>query len=231
MTTTDSSTGRGALRRTGRTRRQLELLDRLRALFLVEGFTPFTLDDLAAQVHCSKGTLYALAPSKEQLAVAVVKHHFAVAAARVEAAIADVADVRERIGRYLAAIGEEMSAGTAAFISDVDAFAPTRDVYERNSRIASDRIRGLVAEGVDSGVFHDVHTAFVAEMVGAMIDAIQRGDVRRRTGLSDGQAFTELSALVLRALQPDVDANPHGPGHDAGAPTGATFASAKERAG
>lgn len=226
----DSSTGRGALRRTGRTRRQLELLDRLRALFLTEGFAPFTLDDLTARVHCSKATLYALAPSKEQLAVTVVKHHFAMAAARVEAAIADVADVRERIGRYLAAIGEEMSAGSEEFISDVDAFAPTRDVYERNSRIASDRIRGLVAEGVASGVFHNVHTAFVAEMVSATIDAIQRGDVRRRAGLADGQAFTELSTLVLRALQPDAEASPHEPSDDAAVAADVTLAATKGRA-
>ena len=60
----------------GLTRRQTELLDQLEALFLAEGFAGFTLDDLAGRLHCSKSTLYALAGSKEQLAMRVVRHFF-----------------------------------------------------------------------------------------------------------------------------------------------------------
>jgi AcrR family transcriptional regulator len=41
---------------TGLTRRQAELLDQLEGLFLAEGFTRFTLDDLALRLHCSKST-------------------------------------------------------------------------------------------------------------------------------------------------------------------------------
>src|SRR5213076_1897274 len=51
------------------TARQRALLADLEALFLAEGFAAFTLDDLAGRLRCSKSTLYALAPSKEQLAV------------------------------------------------------------------------------------------------------------------------------------------------------------------
>ena len=58
------------------TRRQAELLDQLEALFLAEGFARFTLDDLAEMVRCSKSTLYALAESKERLALRVIKHFF-----------------------------------------------------------------------------------------------------------------------------------------------------------
>ena len=58
------------------TARQRALLADLEALFLAEGFAAFTLDDLAGRLRCSKSTLYALAPSKEQLAVKVVTHFF-----------------------------------------------------------------------------------------------------------------------------------------------------------
>ena len=40
--------------------RREELLDRLVELFLAEGFRHLTLGDLAARLHCSKSTLYAL---------------------------------------------------------------------------------------------------------------------------------------------------------------------------
>jgi AcrR family transcriptional regulator len=196
VTIDNSTPRRGALRGGGLTRRQLDLVDGLQALFLAEGFRYLSLDDLATRLRCSKTTLYALAPSKEQLAVAVVTHYFKGATERVEAKIADV--------RYLAAIGEEMQSASPEFIADVDAFDPARQIYERNSRAAAQRIHELVAEGIAAGVFHDVHAAFAAEMVGATIAAIQRGEVRRRTGLTDAEAFTQLSSFVLRALQPDA---------------------------
>ena len=69
MTTTDSGERR-------LTTRQAQLLDQLEELFLAEGFAGFTLEDLAVRLHCSKTTLYALAGSKEQLAVRVVRHFF-----------------------------------------------------------------------------------------------------------------------------------------------------------
>ena len=76
MTVDDPTPRRGALGRGQRTRRQRDLLDGLQALFLAEGFRYLSLDVLAARLRCSKTTLYALAPSKEQLAVAVVTHYF-----------------------------------------------------------------------------------------------------------------------------------------------------------
>ena len=201
MTVAEAGNDRGALRRrVRRTRRQWELLDQLQGLFLAEGFAPFTMEDLAVRLHCSKATLYALAPSKEQLAVTVLRHYFAGAAARVEASIAGVDDVRERIGRYLASVGTEMRLASSELIADLEAFAPTREIYERNTRAAADRIRDFVAEGVSNDIFGDVNAAFLAEVISATLAAIQRGDVRRRTGLSDAESFTELSSLVLRAL-------------------------------
>ena len=51
------------------TARQLDLLDRLTDLLLAEGFAHLTLDQMAGRLRCSKTTLYALADSKDQLAV------------------------------------------------------------------------------------------------------------------------------------------------------------------
>src|SRR4051795_1530796 len=66
MTSLDIRSTRGQARRD-------ELLDQLVTLVLAEGFGAFTLDELARRLRCSKSTLYALAASKEQLVVAVVK--------------------------------------------------------------------------------------------------------------------------------------------------------------
>ncbi len=183
-----------------RTRRQAELLSRLESLFLADGFIRFTLDDLASRLRCSKSTLYALAPSKEQLATAVVAGYFRGAGARLEAAVSQIADARRRIDAYLTGIAAELRPARPAFFADVAAFEPARAAYEANARFAAERIHAFIAEGVAQGVFGGVHAAFVAEMVNLTIGAIQRGEIGARTGLSTAEAFAELATFTLAGL-------------------------------
>ncbi|HVV11688.1 TetR/AcrR family transcriptional regulator [Amycolatopsis sp.] len=182
------------------TSRQRALLAELEELFLAEGFIHFTLDDLAAKMHCSKSTLYALAPSKEQLAVRVVAHFFKGAAELMEERIAGLTDAREIIGTYLAGIAEYLNRASAEFMRDINDFAPARSAYELNSRAAAGRIRTFIAKGVDDGVFRNVHAKLIAEMAGVLIEGIQTGVVGSRTGVSDAEAFTALSELLLDGL-------------------------------
>jgi AcrR family transcriptional regulator len=184
-----------------RTRRQAELLDRLLALFLTQGFSRFTLDDLAAELRCSKTTLYALAPSKEQLAVEVVKHYFKNATAEVEAAVARQTRHDRRIATYLNAVADALRPASRTFLDDVATFAPARSVYERNTRIAADRVRSLIEDGIAGKTFRAVDIDFTAELVAHTMQAIQRGDITRRTGLTDAEAYRELASFVLHSLR------------------------------
>ncbi|RJQ87065.1 TetR/AcrR family transcriptional regulator [Amycolatopsis panacis] len=182
------------------TARQRALLAELEAVFLAEGFAGFTLDDLAARLRCSKSTLYALAPSKEQLAVKVVAHYFRGAAQRIEERIAGISDARELIGEYLAGVAENLNRASPAFMTDIAEFAPARDTYQLNSRAAARRIRAFIDQGVAGGVFRDVQARLVAEMAGLIVEGIQTGVLARRTDVSDAEAFTALGELLLGGL-------------------------------
>lgn len=204
MANVDAAPPRAVLRapaaRRQPTARQRALLSDLEALFLAEGFAQFTLDELAGRMRCSKSTLYALAPSKEQLAVRVVGHFFKGAAEQIEERIAGIADAREIIGEYLAGVAEYLNRASAAFMADIAAFTPARATYEVNSRAAASRIRAFIAKGVADGVFRDVHASLIAEMAGLLVEGIQTGVIGSRTGVSDAEAFTALSELLLDGL-------------------------------
>lgn len=199
---------RSAGRQGTREERRAELLDRLCGLFLAEGFAHFTLDDLAAHLHCSKSTLYTLAGSKEQLAVRVVGHFFKTSTAGIEHAVSGEPDVRTRMRRYLEAAAEHLRPASRQFIDDMAANSATRASYESNARAAADRIRGYIREGVREGAFREVHAAFVAELVSTTIGAIQRGEIAERTGLTDAEAFDELSSFLLGGLSEPGAKNP-----------------------
>jgi AcrR family transcriptional regulator len=186
----------------GRTSRQSDLFDALLRIFLAEGFARFTLAELAGRLRCSKSTLYALARSKEQLAVAVVGHFFRSAAERIERDVAQAAAVSpaDTVGAYLLGVARELRPASAAFRRDLDAHPATRAEYERNTRIAARRIRELVAVGVKAGVFGGVDAAFVGQAATAVMAAIQRGEIAAATGLSDADAYSELADLLRHGL-------------------------------
>jgi AcrR family transcriptional regulator len=198
--TSSSLRARGAVTRRGRTRRQGELFERLTEILAAEGFAHLTLDQLAERLRCSKTTLYALASSKASLVVEVVKYFFRESTEEVEARVAAATDPRARIVEYLIAVSERLRLLSREFMEDMAGFAPAADVYRQNTDAAANRIRQLIAEGIEAGVFRPVHAAFAAEMTAATMVGIQRGDMFRRLEMSDADAYTELSALLIAAL-------------------------------
>lgn len=182
------------------TARRTELFDALLELFLDEGFAHLTLDAIAARLKCSKSTLYTLAGSKEQLVTAATVHFFKRATDRVETTVAQVAEPRDRIAAYLTAVEAALAVASDRFMADLDAFAPARAVYERNTRIAARRVQELITEGVTSGDFRRVHAGFTADLVATMMVRIQQGGVRAATGLDDAGAYRELASILTAAV-------------------------------
>jgi AcrR family transcriptional regulator len=169
------------------TTRRAELFDQLLTLVLAEGFADLTIDECATRLRCSKTTLYTLAGSREQLIKSTVVHFFRGAAERIEAQLETVNDPRERLGKYLMAVAGELKPASAEF-------------YERNTILAARRVRQLIAEGIDAGVFRRVNGALIAEVTASTMVRIQRRQIYAVTGLADAQAYTELADLLLRGV-------------------------------
>lgn len=183
------------------TTRQRQLVDELVDLFLTEGFARLTLDEIAARLGCSKRTLYALADSKEQLAVRAVRFFFKRSTDQVEAAIARTRSPARKVTRYLEAVAEALRPAGAEFRRDLARTAATREVYEQNTAAAAIRVRQLIDEGIRAGAFRTVSAALVGEVVTATMRRITSGEIGRATGLDDAQAYAELARLVVGAVR------------------------------
>ncbi|HEU4547751.1 MAG TPA: TetR/AcrR family transcriptional regulator [Microlunatus sp.] len=183
------------------TTRQRQLVDELVDLFLAEGFARLTLDELAARLGCSKRTLYALADSKEQLAVRAVRFFFKRATDQVESAIARTRSPATKVTRYLEAVAEALRPAGEEFRRDLARTAATREVYEQNTAAAAGRVRQLIDEGIQAGAFRPVSAALVGEVVTATMRRITSGELGRATGLDDAQAYAELARLVVAAVR------------------------------
>jgi AcrR family transcriptional regulator len=180
------------------TSRQLHLRDALVDLVLAQGFSHLAMDDFAAQLNCSKRTLYALAASKEQIALLAVRQFFKRATEQVEAAIARTRAPANRVTRYLEAVAEELRPASR---DDLANFRPATEIYEQNTLTAARRVRELIDEGTKAGAFRRVHAAFVSEVVTATMRRITSGEIAAATGLSDAEAYSELAQLVVAAIR------------------------------
>jgi AcrR family transcriptional regulator len=185
--------------------RRDELLGRLEELVLAEGFARLTVDDLAARLHCSKSTLYAISSSREYLVATAIRHFFRDATSRIEASIRDIRDPAARIAAYLAGVGTEMRRMSPQCYEDMVSSDLAAEIYAVNSAAAARRVREFIHGGVESGAFRDVNAAFVGEAVALLIDGIQHGVLLSRTGMSSGDAYPELGRLVLAALLNKAD--------------------------
>ncbi|HZA73147.1 MAG TPA: TetR/AcrR family transcriptional regulator [Propionibacteriaceae bacterium] len=183
------------------TSRQSHLRDALVEMVLAQGFSRLTMDQVAATLNCSKRTLYALAASKEQLAVLAVRHFFRGATEQVEAAIAATRSPARRVTRYLEAVAEALRPASRVFRNDVAHFAPTAEIYEQNTIAAARRVRELIDEGTRAGAFRQVPAGFVGEVVTATMRRITSGEITAATGLSDAEAYAELARLVVAAIR------------------------------
>ena len=183
------------------TSRQTHLRDALVDLVLAQGFSHLTMDQFAAQLNCSKRTLYALASSKEQLAVLAVRHFFKRATEQVEAAIVRTRAPANRVTRYLEAVAEALRPASRAFRDDLASYGPATEIYEQNTLTAAHRVGELIDEGTRAGAFRRVHAAFVSEVVTATMRRVTSGEIAAATGLSDAEAYSELADLVVAAIR------------------------------
>ena len=188
-----------ARRRTDHPRRE-RLIDDLEEIFLADGFSTLTIDELCRRLSCSKTTLYSVASTREQIVQTVVRHFFAKATVAIEAQLDDEARLAERIVTYLAGVGAAMNRNSYAFYADMVTYPPTAEIYRFNSQAAAHRVQAMIEEGVRDGDFRRADAALAGLTVAYLMDGVQSGEVLDATGLSAGEAFTELGQLLIHGL-------------------------------
>ncbi|HWL79181.1 TetR/AcrR family transcriptional regulator [Microbacterium sp.] len=186
------------------TQRREELIERLIDVFLDEGFADTSIEDLAHALRCSKSTLYAVAASKEQIIVAVVRAFFRRSAERVEAAVADESlDPLDRLRAYLIAISHELAPASPAFFADLDSMPATQEIYRDNTRFAARKVQDFVRQAAPRT---STSTAtFIGAVAAQVMEAIHRGEIETATGYDDSAAYRALADLIVAGMSSRMD--------------------------
>jgi len=172
-------------------------LDQLEDLFLAEGFSRFTVRDLAARLRCSLRTLYEIAPSKQQLVLVVLDRFLHRVGRGALAAIDPNAPVAERIRAYFRG-GAELQRWTVAFAADAAGEPEMQRLLDRHFAYVGIVVERFVAEGVSRGEMKPVDPGIASAVLSGAASYVTRPDVGAVIG--SGDAVDQLIDIVLYGL-------------------------------
>jgi AcrR family transcriptional regulator len=181
------------------TDRQRELLDQMEHLF-ANGFADLTMAGLAARLNCSLRTLYALAPSRDELVLIVVDRSLWRTGRVARDAIAQDLAPLDAVRAYLEAATVAVSGWTEAFACDLAAVPAARELAGEHNEYLFAVTRTMLDLGVERGDIPDVDTAAVARVLAGLGGFFSRPDVIATLRSSPKAAADAVVDLVLRGL-------------------------------
>lgn len=181
--------------------RHREVLDELESLFLQEGFSGYSVRELAAHVGCSRRTLYELAPSKDELVLIVFDRFLHRVGRAALESIDDTTSYATQIRAYFQG-GLELQRISQVFGEDLADDPAARRLFDRHYGYVMAVVEELVEQGVAAGEFRPVTPRIVAGMLAGGAQLFNQPDVLAESGIELASATDELLDLVTRSLQP-----------------------------
>ena len=182
------------------TDRQRALLDGLGCIF-DNGFADLTMAGIAARLNCSMRTLYALAPSRDELVLIVVDRTLWRVGRSAQRAIeADMAPL-EALRAYLAAATVAVSRTTEAFARDLAAVPAARRLSDAHEGYLQAMAKGLLDLAAERGdIDAAVDTGAVARVMARLGRDFASPDILPTLRTTPKDAADAVVELMLRGL-------------------------------
>lgn len=181
--------------------RHREVLDQLESLFLQDGFSGFSVRELAAHVGCSRRTLYELAPSKDELVLIVFDRFLHRVGRAALDAIDESTSYADQIRAYFRG-GMELQRISQVFGEDLADDPAARRLFDRHYGYVMAVVEELVERGIAAGEFRPATPRIVAGMLTGGAQLFNQPDVLADAGIELAAATDELLHLVTRSLHP-----------------------------
>jgi AcrR family transcriptional regulator len=185
--------------------RREELLDQITQIVLSEGFSSLQMGDLAKRLHCSRTTLYQLAPSKDELIMKVYARLAEGAVNQCRAAAEECVAPTEKIRTFFAVASHVVESPTSeAYWRDVLHSEELTEIRAASYRQGMDYVKRYIEEGIALGIYRDVNVEFLAYLGWVGSVAVRDRGFMAETGLSTEEAMAQLGEFIIAALVRDA---------------------------
>ncbi len=123
--------------------------------FLLGGFYKTTIDEIAAEMHVSKKTIYRNFSSKEELVKAVAKCFLNENARRIEEVINVKCNAVEKLVRIFEVVGGIVSRVNDRMLSDIHHYSPERwkEIDDYRTKKMTSFLTNIITQGQKEGYF------------------------------------------------------------------------------
>ncbi len=184
------------------TARQLEILDTLDESVLGGDFSDLTMAEIAKRMTCSLRTLYGIAPSKEELVLAVADRHLQ----RIGREAMEALDLDEsplsRLRAYLRATNLALQPTTVIFSMDFNKLPGARQLADAHAAYIVAITRALLDEAVEAKEVAPLDTAALALVLGRLGREFARLDVEKIIQNSARETADSIAEIILDGLIP-----------------------------
>jgi AcrR family transcriptional regulator len=183
------------------TNRQRELLDDLQRQFYSDGFAQLTMATLAAELRCSLRTLYALAPSRDELVLIAVDRNLWRVGFSARAAIEPDMSALEALRAYLRAATVAVSERSEAFARDLATVPAAHTLAEGHRQYLYEVTRAILDLAVRRGEIERVNTSAVARVLAGLGGLFSQPEVIPTLEGSPKESADEVLEIILRSLE------------------------------
>lgn len=181
------------------TDRQRQILDELEEL-VADGFAELTMAELAAQLNCSLRTLYALAPSRDELVLVVIDRRLWRIGRIAHDAIGEDLAPLDAIRAYLEAANVAVSRWTQGFARDLATVPAAQQLQDGHNEYLFEVTRTLLDLAVERRDIAAVDTAAVARVLAGLGQFFSRSTVIPTLRSSPKHAADEVVSLIIGGL-------------------------------
>ncbi|MEE2674447.1 MAG: TetR/AcrR family transcriptional regulator [Myxococcota bacterium] len=183
------------------TDRQRELLDHLEELVTRKGVAERTMAEIASHVNCSLRTLYGIAPSKEELVLAIVDRRLhrvgRTAIGSIDASLSPL----EALRAYLQEANKAVQPEAIAFAEELATLRGAKRLLDAHEGYVIAVTRSLLDRAVAEGEIEFVDTAAVAHVLGGLGREFARPEVAEAKTASPKATADALTDVILRGLE------------------------------
>lgn len=182
------------------TTRQLEILDTLDASVLIGGFADLTMAEIAKRMTCSLRTLYGIAPSKEELVLAVADRHLQrVGREAIETLELDASPM-SRLRAYLRATNLALQPSTVVFSRDFNKLPAARKLADAHADYIRSITQALLDEAVAEKEIAPLDTAAMALVLGRLGREFGRPESEKIISRSARETADAIAEIILDGL-------------------------------
>lgn len=161
----------------------------------------FTMQQVAAQMHISKKTIYAAYPSKEALLLDMVDDVFTSIHSRKRALIEGEGSVPEKLRRVIIALPDEYATMDLRQMDELDKKYPAVAARVRHQlETGWEPTLELLRQGVREGTIRAVSLPVLQTMITASIEAFLAGETANQSCLTYTGMLDEMITILLEGL-------------------------------